>query len=708
MPAVAYSIQQAVRVIASRCDGAREQDGIGFNGRDSHFGKSLAAIPHDNWSPKQLECAHRMLATYRAQLASVGIDYDALQKPEVEFKARMASREQQAPKAPPKKIIPKRITREEAKNRWLLEFPFDGPLVESLKKLGLKSFRDEDSLRWLWPVYETKISEVLPLIQDFEGAADLLADRLEKERMLEANRKGSGAVSASQNLTITSRSGKKTRAYQEAGVEYALRVKRVLNADQMGLGKTIQGIATLALAKQWPALIVPPAGLKLNWKKELAEWGSGLRVEVVEKKKHVPSGRAEVYIANYDILTGEDFYMLAGMDRPITKAELKELNAERVKKGVAKLKPKGHFVLDTVAAKFASMKLQAIVFDEFHYCKNEDSRRSKAAKALAKDVPYRIGFTGTPIENRPKELVHQLDILGWLHEFGGYMGFIKRYCAATETAYGWDDKGASNTQELHRRLKETCYIRRLKEEVLSELPPKIYARIPIELSNWGEYEAAESDYLDWVANNEGAAAAERASRAEEVTRLNGLMKIAARGKIKGVREWVDGFLEAAEKLVLFAHHIEVQHELLVAFPGAVAIKGGAKPADTEEAKRKFYEDPAVNLIVCSTKAGGVGHNLHANGKCSSVALAEFPWTPAAQEQCEDRVHRMGQTAECVNVYELYAPGTVDEDTLELLDDKRKVVDAVTDGAERERRKAESIEAVLIERMKKKAAQRKKK
>lgn len=695
MTSVEFTIQQAVRAIASRCDGCRTDDEMGFNGRDTSFGKSLAAIPHDNWSQKQLECAYKMMRTYRQQLLAVGIDYDAIAKPEVELERVRARREaattQQATGRP--QAQPRRMFRDEAHDRWILEFPYDRDVIYQLKAAGLKAFQQDG--RWLWPVYPNRLEEVLPLLVSykFDGASDAAAALAEKELAKAELAAASGAITAKTNVSITSASGKRTRPYQDAGVEYHLRVERVLNGDQMGLGKTIQGIATAVHADAWPALIVPPASLKLNWKKELTEWAPDLLVEVIETKRDVPSGVAQIYICNYDLLKGDDLFQVG--EEWITKAELKERGLE------TRGRKKRHQLKD-VAARLQALGLQQIFMDEFHYCKHADSQRSKAVKELARTVRIRVGFTGTPVENRPKELVNQLDILGRLNDFGGWKKFTERYCAGHQTRFGYDANGASNTEELHRRLRETCYIRRLKEAVLSELPPKVWSRIPIEITNRAEYDAAEADILEWLAENEGKDKAERASRAEELVRIATLQQIAAKGKLAGIQSWVEGFLEAGEKLALFAHHISVQDALLQAFEGAVAIKGGASPADTEEAKRLFNTTKTTNLIVCSIKAGGVGHTLHADGKCSNVALAEFPWSPAAQEQCEDRVHRMGQVAESVNVYELYAPGTIDEWILALLDEKRRVVDAVTDGATRDRLKVESVEGQLVERMKEKA------
>lgn len=699
------TIQQAVRAIAMQCDGASKRDDIGFNGRDTKFGKSLAAIPHDDWSLKQLECAHIMLATYKGQLSRLGIEYAALRGPVLEAGYRKQVREELAARTvaarpPSKREIPRRITREEGKNRWLLEFPYDAKLIGRLKALGLKSFLDEPTGRWLWPVYEARIAEVLPAVQDFDGAADMLASIAEREADENALVQASGATTSEEVVHLP---GGKLRGFQAAGVSYMARVKRVLNADEMGLGKTLQALATIEKLKAYPALIVSPASLKLNWKAEYKKFMLNDRwVEVLDGRDTKPSGKAEVYIANYEILqieveTAECGYCEGGKHKDCTRCK---------GKGLLK-KKRGKVSLKGTAKHLSEIQLKAIAFDEFHYCKNPKSDRSQSAKLLASNIDIRIGLTGTPIKSRPKELANQLDIIGRLEkDFGGFMRFAKTYCAAVQEKHGWNMDGASNTQDLHRKLRATCYVRRTKEEVLPELPPKVWAKLPVEISNRSEYQSAEADFLDWLIENEGAARAERASRAEELTRMNLLLQLAGRGKLEAVSSWVEGFLESGEKLVLFADHIEVQNALLKRFGDAAsAIQGGQNKDKIETAKRLFCTTDKVNLIVCSIKAGGVGHNLHADGKCSSVALMEFPWTPADVDQCVDRVHRMGQVAESVNVWQLYAPGTIDDHILALLEEKRIVVDAVTDGVERERIQAQNVEEELLGLFKRRAQER---
>ncbi len=235
--------------------------------------------------------------------------------------------------------------------------------------------------------------------------------------------------------------------------------------------------------------------------------------------------------------------------------------------------------------------------------------------------------------------------------------------------------------------------------MLEELPPKQYSVVSLPLSNRAEYRSAERDLFSWIEEERGLEAAERASKVEWLSKIAVLRGIAARGKLKAATEWARAFAEDGEKLVLFAHHVEIQEALVKAFGGAPWIQGGVTPQRTESEKARFWKDEPI--IVCSLLAGGVGHNLHCDGRCSSVALLEHPWTPGHVDQAIDRVHRIGQTNR-VNAYHLVAEGTIDEDMIATILAKQEVVDKATDGKVRDSLLGESVENDLILRLQQRA------
>jgi SWI/SNF-related matrix-associated actin-dependent regulator of chromatin subfamily A-like protein 1 len=173
----------------------------------------------------------------------------------------------------------------------------------------------------------------------------------------------------------------------------------------------------------------------------------------------------------------------------------------------------------------------------------------------------------------------------------------------------------------------------------------------------------------------GREAEQRARRAQALVRITQLALIAARGKLDGAREWITSFLETGEKLVVFTRHREIGDALLAAFPDA-ACATGRLDADGRAAEvERFQTDDACRLIVCSLDAAGVGLTMTA---ASNVAFVELGWTPAAHDQAEDRVHRIGQE-DAVTAWYLIAADTIDERIAAAIEHKRALVRAATDG-----------------------------
>ncbi len=435
--------------------------------------------------------------------------------------------------------------------------------------------------------------------------------------------------------------------FQRAAVAYALRTKRTFLADEQGLGKTVQALAAIHAADAFPALIVCPASLRLNWQREIAQWLPTRSVEILGATS-APSGRAEISVINYDSLH----------------------------KHVAPLKAAG---------------LKALILDESHYCKSAKARRTKAARAIAKTLDpdaLLLALTGTPVLNRPGELMAQLTLLGRLEQAGGYKRFRYVYSKGQEL------------DVLHRRLRQVCFVRRRKSEVLTQLPPKQRSVVAIEIDNRADYRRAEDDVVQWLreraeheseflasvaglspeAKSEaikerGEDAAQRAARAEPLVRLTKLKLLAAIGKLGAVVEWISGFEESEEKLVVFAHHREVIAGLLAAFPNAARLVGQDSSAERQAAIDRFQSDPDCRLMISSTQVGGVGITLTA---ASNVAFVELGWNPAAHDQAEDRLHRIGQDKQ-VTAWYLLAADTVDEKIAALIEDKRVLIAAASDG-----------------------------
>ncbi|MFI5005030.1 MAG: DEAD/DEAH box helicase [Solirubrobacterales bacterium] len=430
--------------------------------------------------------------------------------------------------------------------------------------------------------------------------------------------------------------GGELKPFQRAGVSYLLSQRRAFLADEQGLGKTIEALAALEADGAYPAVVVCPASLKLNWLRELERWlpgrsaralvGTGARVSAPA------AAPVDVTVVNYDILA----------------ARMEELRA---------LDPR------------------ALVLDESHYCKNAAAKRTQAVARLAAAVPRDglvLALTGTPVMNRPPELIAQLRIIGRLGDFGSGAQFGRRF------------RGTDAHLRLHWHLRARCFVRRLKAEVLPQLPAKTRAVVPVELDNETEYRLAERDVVAWLQSQpldlrELDAKVAAALRAERLVRLNALKLLAARGKLHAALAWIHDFLSSGERLVVFAHHREIQRAIRERFPAALHILGADSHAARDASLRAFQApDTAENqLIVCSIDVAGQGITLT---RSSNVAFLELDWTPAKHDQAEDRCHRIGQQ-DAVNASYLLAAGTIDETIATLLERKRAVIGAVTDGRE---------------------------
>ena len=416
--------------------------------------------------------------------------------------------------------------------------------------------------------------------------------------------------------------------FQWAGVRYVLDKRTAFLADEQGLGKTVQALAALEADDAWPAVIVTPASLKLTWEREAEKW-------LPHRTRTVVSGRgtaipqADLTIVNYDIVASHRDALLRR--RP-----------------------------------------QALVLDESHYCKNPRAKRTQAVRKLASGLPHgalRLALSGTPVTNGPDEIIAQLRILGRLEEFGSGARLKRRF------------KGNGAEERLHWHLRRRCFVRRLKKDVLPQLPEKRRVVVPVALTNEAEYRLAEKDVIAWLREqpldlSELDAKIARTLRAERLAQINTLKQLAAKGKLAAAVAWIHDFLESGEPLVVFAHHQEVQDAVLQHFPDAGHLLGRDSAARRDEQVEVFQSDGGPQLLVCSTAVAGHGITLT---RASNVCFLELGWTPAQHDQAEDRCHRIGQH-DAVTAWYLLAAGTIDETIAELLHAKRGIVDAVTDGA----------------------------
>lgn len=534
---------------------------------------------------------------------------------------------------------------------FTLRFPYDASMAQSVKALPKRRW-DASRRCWLVPITPSSA----PVVREWaETRGFKLSDRAREaidnavgiaDILYEASYAKDDPLEVLPGL----------RPFQRAGVAYALATRRCMIADEMGLGKTVQALAWLEGIEEggYPAVVVCPASLKLNWQREAERWLPHRTTAVINgMNADIPDER-DIYIVNYDLFG---------------RGVLKKRNDE------------GKIVsVYPMVEEFKFMKMKSIVLDESHYVKNPDAHRTKACKELCSGVPNRLCLSGTPVLNRPFELVSQLQMLGLLYEvFGSRREFIDRYCEAEETRFGVVYNGAKNLDELNRRMRSAFFVRRKKSEVLTELPAKVRSYVPMQLTNEREYRRAERDLIKWIVETDGLEAARRAKAAEHLVRIEKLKQLAVAGKLSGAVAWIKDFLDTGEKLVVFATHRETITALEEALAGynPVTIAGSTTQTARQSAVDSFQTDDETRLLIGNLKAAGVGLTLT---RASNVAFLELGWTPAEHDQAEDRVHRITQR-DSVTAWYLLADRTIDMDITDLLDEKRKVVTAATDGGE---------------------------
>jgi SWI/SNF-related matrix-associated actin-dependent regulator 1 of chromatin subfamily A len=535
-----------------------------------------------------------------------------------------------------------------------IRIAYERVIIKEVKKIPAVTW---DAKEYSWKAPMASIQSVIEWAKNFDVPVDNDVLAVASEVTARLNEFIDASRSTDADVVIPALQGE-LLPYQKAGVAYASRAKRTFIADSMGLGKSLESIATMEYCSTasdvYPVVVVCPPSLVLNWKAEWNKWLPHRTVATVTNRKDFPeAGSYDVVVVGYSNITHWE----------------KQLSRHH-----------------------------SYIFDESHYAKSPAAKRTKSAIKIAKTA-HKDGLvlclTGTPVTNRPNEYASQLDILGRLKDFGGLWGFYRRYCGAFQDRFGqWNISGHSHLDELNDRLRGSCYIRRTKDQVLSELPPVLHSRLVVEgdVALMKEYKKAEEDIIRYIAerarelakeqgkSSYGAAFAAviRAEANEHLVRLSVLRRLAAKAKMETAIEWVQERINDGKKVVIAAHHRDIVDDFARRF-GGLKIQGGMSVEDVEENKRKFQtlsvEDAPV--IVLSIQAAKTGHTLTASEECLFV---ELPWTPADVDQTYSRLHRIGQKGSVTATY-LLTNGTIDEEIYSLIERKRSVVNAAVDGGE---------------------------
>jgi SWI/SNF-related matrix-associated actin-dependent regulator of chromatin subfamily A-like protein 1 len=428
--------------------------------------------------------------------------------------------------------------------------------------------------------------------------------------------------------------------YQRKGVDWLEdHDGRGIIGDEMGLGKSFQALLYAQEQGCRTIVIVCEAGLKTNWEREVVTH-LGRRADVLYGRVPKPDGgmaaikRKRIVIINYEILKGH-------------------------MKFLKKLKP------------------DLIVVDECQKLGNRESLQTRMVRRLSKGVDKLVFLSGTPLVNRPSELWAALNMLD-RKRWPSFFSYAHKYCKPEKKPWGWVFNGASNTKHLNKRLRRYM-IRRLKSEVLKDLPLKRRIVVPLTISKTDrrEYEGAVKDFIGWLSKTKKAKVV-KAKKAQALVKAGYLKRLIAAMKLDPAMEWLDRFLVSTDsKIVIFCEHKAIITKLHNAYRRmSVVLDGSVKGKHRLATIDQFNRDKRIRILIGS-KAAITGWNGTA---ADTVAFFEFFWVPGYHTQGEDRTHRIGQKKQ-VTAYYLAVENTVEEKICNTLQSKQGVISAVLDGKE---------------------------
>ncbi|XP_069671245.1 SWI/SNF-related matrix-associated actin-dependent regulator of chromatin subfamily A-like protein 1 isoform X10 [Periplaneta americana] len=414
--------------------------------------------------------------------------------------------------------------------------------------------------------------------------------------------------------------------FQREGICYGIsRNGCCLLADDMGLGKTIQalGIAHYYI-NDWPLLIVAPSSLRYMWADAIITWLPSISYHSVtimtSSKDYVKDAR--ILITSYALMS-------VCLDQ-----------LERIRFGVC-------------------------IMDESHFIKSSESARSKAASVLLKSSKRVLMLSGTPALSRPIELYPQISAIN-PRLFPNVVKFGKRYCAGVKDQFGWNFSGSSNLEELKLLLEDSVMIRRLKSDVIPELPPKVRQMV---ILNPGLVVSESREMKKCVKNLDRAHSTDMKKRGA----LLAYYYTTGSAKLKAIQDYISDILDSDKKFICFAHHKVVLDgicdTLMEKNKEYIRIDGNTNSNYRKILCDKFqYEEKYVAAVLSITVANA-GFTLTA---AHLVVFAELYWNPGILTQAEDRAHRIGQD-DCVLIQYLVAKRTADDYIWPLIQNKLNVL-----------------------------------
>ena len=416
--------------------------------------------------------------------------------------------------------------------------------------------------------------------------------------------------------------------YQKEGVKFLASKDAAILGDDMGVGKTVQAIYAAKSLAARRVLVVCPLAVRHTWARVIKEHvPTALVREIKNAKQYAKAQQREWVVVNYDIVWRE----------PLRK-------------------------------QFSEQEWDVVICDEAHALKNVKSKRTQGVLSNKNGVVVKSNrvwlLTGTPVLNRPVELYSILHFLFpcEIADCAGYFDFTKKFCGGRQGTFGWEANGATNVEELARRLKPHM-LRRMKSEVAKDLPAVTVTPVVIEPSKIAEKALKRERELSGTVES-------LADRAERLS-VGEIVGIRRQIGIEKIGFAVDYLEEIGEKTVVFTYHRDVANGIQQAFPTDSVLYTGEQTAAEKETALTAFIEGDKRFFIAQIKAGGVGIDGLQKVSCN-IVFVELSYVPGEIDQAIGRLHRNGQTKP-VSVSVLVHENSVDEDIMKTLDKKRKVI-----------------------------------
>lgn len=417
-------------------------------------------------------------------------------------------------------------------------------------------------------------------------------------------------------------------SHQKGSIEKLVGNDKFILADDMGLGKTTSAVIAVLEANIKKVLIVCPASLKINWKREIANY-TDKSVSIVEGKIWES---ADFVIINYDIL--KNFHDPQNRKNSVILNEGFDL----------------------------------IIVDEAHYIQNTQAARTK----IANDIINKVGkvwlLTGTPMTSRPMNYYNLLNLVDSPVAFN-WMAYVRRYCNGFQFTVGrkkiWNVQGASNLEELRDRTKPQV-LRRLKEEIL-DLPDKIVTPIYLKLKS-RDYEELMGEYYRWFDQGQ-----ESGSLTVQFSKLMKVRQVIAEEKIKNTCEIAENIIEQGKKVIIFTNFTDSLNQIVEHFgKTAVKLDGSMSKDERQKSVDRFQNDEKIQVFAGNIKAAGVGITLT---EAEAVIMNDLSFVPSDHSQAEDRAYRYGQKNNVLVYYPIFE-NTIESIIYDILQNKKNIFEIV--------------------------------